>query len=445
MVPETRYARKGDAHIAYQVLGDGDLDLVLVSAWFSHLEARWEIPGFVHYLRRLSAFSRLISFDKHGIGLSDPLPLDKLPPLEEWMDDVRAVMDAVGSEQAAVMGANEASMMAAMFAASHPERVTGLVLAGGTAGLRWSPDHPTGARPEVVDRLVGLVEESWGQGELMAVLSPSLAGDSAALQAWGRFMRLSASPAVAAAVFRMIFSLDVRDVLPAISAPTLVVNRQANPLISPSSGREVAERIPNATFVEVPGDDYGLAVGDIDSMIDVIEEFLTGSRPSHEPDRVLATVLFTDIVSSTERAAELGDRRWKELLEDHHRLVRSELERARGKEVRIAGDGFLATFDGPARAIRCACAIRDAVRGLGLEIRAGLHTGEIELAETGIEGIAVHVGARIADLAVPGEVLASSTVRDLVAGSGIEFVDRGVQVLRGVPGEWRIQAVTDAG
>jgi class 3 adenylate cyclase len=443
VLPETLYAKKGDTHIAYQVVGEGDLDLVLVSAWFSHVDARWEIAGFAHYLRRLAAFSRLISFDKHGIGLSDPLPLDRLPPLEEWMDDVRAVMDAASSERAAVMGANEGATMAALFAASYPERVSALVLANATGRLAWAPDHPSGLRPEALDGLEQLVEQTWGRGDVMAALNPSIAGDEEALRAWGRFLRLCASPGVAAAVVRTIFELDIRDILPTISVPTLVVNRRGNPLIPGESGRDVASRIPTARFVEVPGDDYGLAIGDVDIVIDEVEEFLTGARHRLAGDRVLATVLFTDIVDSTRRAVELGDDHWREVLAAHEDLAEHEVTQFSGVISDFTGDGLLATFDGPARAVRCAFALRDRLRTLGLEMRAGVHTGEIERRDNRLAGIGVHITSRILSLAGPGEVLVSRTVRDLVAGSGLTFGDRGTHALKGVPDEWQILAANE--
>ncbi len=311
---ETQYAKKGDAHIAYQIVGEGNpLDIVLVSTWFSHVEARWDLPGYAHYLGRLSSFSRLISFDKYGIGLSDPIPAKELPPLEDWMDDVSAVMDAVGLERAAIVGAGEASPMAELFAATYPERTSALVLLNATARVSAAPGYEIGAPPEVREQIISMTQQTWGRGDLIAAVNPSLAGDSAAMEAWGRFFRLSASPATAAAVMRMLFELDVRDVLPMIRVPTLVVHRRDNPIVTVDQGRYVADHIENATFVVVPGADYGLAVGDIDSMIDEVEEFLTGSRPPpHATDRVLATVLFTDIVDSTPRAVELGDARWRE-------------------------------------------------------------------------------------------------------------------------------------
>jgi class 3 adenylate cyclase/pimeloyl-ACP methyl ester carboxylesterase len=441
--PETCYAKKDGVHIAYQVVGEGDLDLLLVSTWFSHLEARWEIPGFAHFLQRLSSFSRLISFDKHGIGLSDPIALDRLPPLEEWMDDVRAVLDAVGCDRAAVMGANEGTLMAALFAATYPERVSALVLANATGRPAWGPDHPWGPTPEAVEALVGLIEQSWGKVDVMAALNPSIANDQNTLEAWGRFLRLSASPAVAAAVTKIVFELDIREILPTISAPTLVVQRRGNPLIPPESGRDVARRISGAKFVEVPGDDYGFAVGDVDIVIDEVEEFLTGTRHRPAGDRVLSTILFTDIVDSTTRAVELGDERWRELLGAHEAFAKREVAKFGGVIADFAGDGFLATFDGPARAVRCAFALRRLLRNLGLEMRAGLYTGEVERRGDRVAGIGVHIASRILSLAAPGEVLVSRTVKDLVAGSGLRFIDRGTHALKGVPDEWQILAATE--
>ena len=439
MVPQTQYARKGDAHIAYQIVGEENtLDIVLVSTWFSHVEARWDLPGYAHYLRRLSSFSRLISFDKYGIGLSDPIPSKELPPLEDWMDDVSAVMDAVGLERAAIVGAGEASPMAELFAATYPERTSALVLLNATARISAAPGYEVGAPPEVRERLVSMAEQTWGRGDVIAAINPSLAGDAVAMEAWGRFLRLSASPATAAAVMRMLFELDVRDVLPTIRVPTLVVHRQDNPIVTVDQGRYVADQIEGTKFVAVPGADYGLAVGDVDVLIDEVEEFLTGSRPAHATDRVLATVLFTDIVDSTPRAVELGDARWRELLERHDELAATEVARFGGTIADFAGDGLLASFEGPARAVRCAFALRDRMRTLGLEMRAGLHTGEVERRSEGIAGIGVHIAARVNGLAEAGEVLVSRTVRDLVTGSGLTFVERGKHRLKGVPEEWEI-------
>ena len=439
VVPQTQYAKKGDAHIAYQIVGEGNpQDIVLVSTWFSHVEARWDLPGYAHYLSRLASFSRLISFDKYGIGLSDPIPSRELPPLEDWMDDVSAVMDAVGLERAVIAGAGEASPMAELFAATYPERTSALVLMNATARISAAPGYEIGAPPEVQEGLLSMVEQTWGRGDIIAAINPSLAGDTAAIEAWGRFLRLSASPATAAAVMRMLFELDVRDVLPSIRVPTLVVHRRDNPIVTVDQGRYVAEHIEGAKFVAVPGADFGLGVGDIDVLIDEVEEFLTGSRPAHATDRVLATVLFTDIVDSTPRAVELGDARWRELLERHDELAATEVARFGGTISDFAGDGLLATFDGPARAVRCAFALRDRLRALGLDMRAGLHTGEVERRRGGIAGIGVHIAARVSGLAGAGEVLVSRTVRDLVTGSGLSFVDRGAHSLKGVPDEWEI-------
>jgi class 3 adenylate cyclase len=438
VLPETRYAKKGDDHVAYQVSGEGPLDLVLVSTWFSHLDARWDSPGFAHYLRRLSSFSRLISFDKSGIGLSDPIPSRTVPPLEDWMDDVRAVMDAVGSERAAIMGANDGSLMAALFAATHPDRTSALVLVNATARIPTAQGYEIGVGPDVQERLISIVEQTWGHGDLMTAVNPSLADSPEEAEAWGRFLRLSASPATAAAVMRTLFEVDVRAVLDTIAVPTLIVHRVDNPIITLEQGRYVAEHIEGARFVPVPGADYGLALGDTDVVLDEVETFLTGALHARPTDRVLATVLFTDIVDSTKRAAELGDARWRELLEVHDQLARSEIERFGGSIAEFTGDGVLASFDGPARAVRCALALRERVRELGLQIRAGLHAGEIERRGDQIAGIGVHIAARVLALAEADRVLVSRTVSDLVVGSGLTFADRGTHTLKGVPDRWQV-------
>ena len=445
MPQETRYAKNGDVNIAYQVLGDGPLDLVVVHGWVQSFDARWEVEAIERFYERLAAFSRLILFDKRGTGLSDRVPPDNLPTLETRMDDMRAVMDDVGAERAAVLGHSEGGAMCALFAATYPERTQALVMSGSAARTRWAPDYPIGAPDEVIEELERSILENWGVElirSLLQQLAPSIADDEELVQAQTRAALRAASPAAAAALTRMSASIDIRHVLPAIRVPTLVMHR-ADEVLAEAS-RYVGARIPGARVVELPGSDHMLWFGDQDAALDEIEEFLTGVRPHPALDRVLATVLFTDIVGSTERATELGDRRWRELLERHHGLVRSQLDRFQGREVYTAGDGFFAAFDGPARAIRCAGAIGEAVRGLGLEIRAGLHTGECELVGEKIAGVAVNTGARVAALAEPGEVLVSSTVKDLVAGSGIEFEDRGTHDLKGVPGEWRLYAVSDA-
>ena len=445
MPPETRYAKSGDVNIAYQVVGEGPLDLVLVHGWVQSFDAAWDIEPIERFYQRLASFSRLILFDKRGTGLSDRVPLDDLPSLETRMDDMRAVMDDVGSERAAVLGHSEGGAMCALFAATYPERTRALVMSGSAARTRWAPDYPIGATDDVLEELERSILENWGVElirSMLQQLAPTIADDEGLVQAHTRAALRAASPAAAAALTRMSAMIDVRHVLPAIRVPTLVLHR-ADEVLADAS-RYVGERIPGAKVVELPGSEHMPWLGDQDAALAEIEEFLTGVRPHPALDRVLATVLFTDIVGSTELAADLGDRRWRELLEQHNSLVRHELARFRGRELNTAGDGFLATFDGPARAVACAVSIRESARVLGLQIRFGLHTGELELAGSEIRGIAVHTGARVAAKAGPGEVLASSTVKDLVAGSGLEFEDRGSHELKGVPGEWRLYAVAGA-
>jgi pimeloyl-ACP methyl ester carboxylesterase len=445
MPPETRYAKSGDVNIAYQVMGQGPLDVVLVHGWVQSFDAQWEIEPIERFYHRLASFSRLIVFDKRGVGLSDRVAIDDLPTLETRMDDMRAVMDHVGVERAAVLGHSEGGAMCALFAATYPERTRALVMVGSAARTRWAPDYAIGASDEEIDELERSILGGWGVDvvrSLLEIMAPSIADDEDMVHAHTRAALRAASPAAAAALTRMSAAIDIRHVLPAIQAPTLVLHRAKEKFAEAS--RYVGERIRGAKIVQGPGADHMPWLGDAEPALAEIEEFLTGVRPHPSLDRVLATVLFTDIVGSTELAADLGDRRFRELLEQHNALVRRELARFRGRELNTAGDGFLATFDGPARAVACACAIRDGARTFGLQIRFGLHTGELELAGSEIGGIAVHTGARVADLAGPGEVLASSTVRDLVAGSGLEFEDRGSHELKGVPGEWRLYAVANA-
>jgi pimeloyl-ACP methyl ester carboxylesterase len=437
LAPETRYAKSGNVNIAYQVVGDGPLDLVLVPGFVSHLENDWDEPRSAHFLERLASFSRLIRFDKRGTGLSDRP--GGLPDLETRMDDVRAVIDAAGSARVALFGYSEGGPMCCLFAATYPARTTALILYG-TYAKRTDPDddYPWVATREQRQAYGDQVEREWGFEADLGTMAPNA---DAALTAWWRARaRASASPGAARALILMNSRIDVRHVLPTIRVPTLVLHRSGDRDSRLEEGRYIADRIPGARFVELTGEDH-IPWLDADQIIDEVEEFLTGVRRGPESDRVLATVLLTDIVGSSERAAELGDRRWRELLEAHHALVRGELARWRGREVDTAGDGFLATFDGPARAIRCACAIRDGLHALGVEIRAGLHTGECEIIGGKVGGIAVHTGARVAARAAPGEVLVSGTVRDLIAGSGIELEDRGVHALKGIPGEWRLLAV----
>jgi class 3 adenylate cyclase len=442
VLPETRYARRGDIHVAYEVLGESEIDLVFVSEWFFHLEGRPEIPSLARFLRRLSSFSRLISFDKYGIGLSDPAPAGSLPPLEEWMDDVRAVMDAAGSERAAILGAGEGGIMAALFAATHPDRTSSLILGNSAARLSWAPNYPIGMPAEQQEMLIRLVEQTWGTAEFAASNNPSLAQDPSIQPEVARYMRLAASPATAAAVIRMLLQLDIRPILPSIRVPTLVMHRRdITGWLTIDNGRYLAEHIQGARFVELPGADYGLELGDVDSVVDEIQEFLTGKPAAIDTDRVLATVLFTDIVGSTERSAALGDQRWRDVLDAHDRLAERQLARYRGTLVKATGDGVIATFDGPARAIWCALALRDGLRSLGVEIRGGVHCGEIERRGPDVSGLAVHIAARVQAEARPGEVLVTRTVKDLVGGAQIAFVDRGPHALKGVPDEWQLFAV----
>ncbi len=435
---DVRYAKSGNLAIAHRVFGEGPIDVVLLLL-MSNVGYHMEHPRIAGMIERLASFSRVTLLDRRGTGLSDRP--EQLPDLESTMDDVRAVMDAVGSERATLIGSLEGAQVAALFAASYPERTAALVLFNPTAKFARAADYPQGSSPEELDARLRAIREGWGSEAFMDAMYesmvPSLSADDGFRRWFHTYFRLSASPAAALELYKTAIETDIRGVLPVIRVPTLVLYL--------SSHREhalyVAERIPGARAVQLPGADHWFVQADF--VLGEIEEFLTGMRRTNLTDRVLATVLFTDIVGSTDRAAELGDRGWREVLETHHTLVRRELERHRGREVDTTGDGFLATFDGPARAIRCACDIRRAVRELGVEVRAGLHTGECEMVGGKVAGIAVHIGSRVVDEAHPGEVLVSSTVKDLVAGSGIAFEDRGEHELRGVPGTWRLYAVSD--
>jgi pimeloyl-ACP methyl ester carboxylesterase len=436
-LPETHYAKSGDVNIAYQVSGHGPSDMVLVPGFVSHVDADWDHPGMAHLLERLGSFNRLIRLDKRGTGLSDRP--GGLPDLETRMDDVRAVMDAAGSEKAVLFGYSEGGPMCILFAATYPQRTESLVLHGAYAKRRDpDDDYPWAPAREARAAAAAEIERMWGYDSDLGVMAPN--ADEALVQWWNRRARAAASPAAARDLLLMNSQIDVRHVLSSISVPTLVLHRTGDRDSRIEEGRYIAAHIPGARFVELAGDDHVPFVNP-DQIVDEIEEFLTGVRPAPDPDRVLATVVFTDVVKSTETAAELGDRRWGFLLESHQRVVRDALNRFRGREIATAGDGFLATFDGPARAVRFALAAAEGNRALGLDMRAGVHTGEIELAGDDVRGIAVHIGARVAALAGAGEVLVSSTVRDLVAGSGIEFEERGVYQLKGVPGEWRLYSV----
>jgi class 3 adenylate cyclase/pimeloyl-ACP methyl ester carboxylesterase len=451
--PEVRYARSGAVNIAYQVLGDSPVDLLYVPGWISHLDLFWEEPAVSRLLRRLAAGFRLIVFDRRGTGLSDRVPDDELPALEGLMDDARAVLDTVGSEQAVVFAQGYGCPLAIVLAATYPERTRALILynAIAKAGLK-TDDYPWGSTPEEQEAWLAKSGEHWGSEEFardwLRRLAPSAAGDPRQIAWYARVMRASATPTASKRFSEMNALMDVRDVLPLLHVPTLVVTRKD--VVAPKGGVDVrsaeeseyvARRIPGAKLVLLPGRDYLPWIGDQEALVSEVAAFATGTRPPEEPDRVLLTVLFTDIVDSTGWLARLGDQRWRELLAEHDAVVRQALEQFRGSEVDRAGDGVFATFDGPGRAIMCADEIGRKIRELGLEIRAGVHTGECELSGDRVSGIAVHIGARIAALAASGEVLVSSTVKDLVAGSGLQFRERGVTGLKGVPGEWRIHAL----
>jgi class 3 adenylate cyclase len=439
--PLTRYARSGDVHLAYHVTGEGPLDLLLVPDGMIPIEAIPEEPSFDRFVRRLGRFCRVIRFDRRGMGLSDPVTPSNPPTLEQWMEDAEAVLDAVGAEQAALLGMAEGGFVVSLLAATRPQRVISLVLIHATSSYTAKP-FGGGPAADALDRLGGTVEEAWGDVSWgIPLFAPSAVGEDRYRDWLQRAIRHSLSPAMARAVFDVMFRSDIRDVLPAIRVPTLVIHRRGNQYLGSEHSRYLADHIPGALYVEVEGRDHVPYLGDQEPILEVVEEFLTGGRKPPEADRVLATILFTDIVGSTERAAEVGDARWRELLLAHHEVIRRELERFQGREIDTTGDGVFAAFDGPARAVRCACEIASAARPLGLEVRAGVHTGECEVVGAKLGGIAVHIGARVAAMAGPGEVLVSSTVRDLVAGSGLKFEDRGVHGLKGIPDEWRIFAV----
>ncbi len=435
--PRTCYAKSGDLSIAYQVLGEGPADLLVVPPGLTLMDTAWDDVALGGFWRRLASFSRLILLDKRGTGLSDRVT--GVPTLEERIDDVRAVMDAVGSERAALLGGSEAGPITTLFAATHPERVTALILVN--AFVKWSasPDFPWGYTDEQRQSQIDYVEQSWGSGRSGETwFAPSLAGDRRAREWVAKVECQTGTPSAMATILEMNARLDIRPILDTVSVPTLVMHRVADRVVDVHHGRYCAEHIRGAKYVELPGEDHWWWIGDADAVINEIEEFLTGRH--HEPvtERVLKTVLFTDIVGSTERASELGDRRWRELLDAHDDVIRRELDRYRGDEINTTGDGFVACFDGPARAIRCAQAIAAGASQLGIDIRAGLHTGECEMRGDDLSGITMHVGARVAAIAGPREVLVTSMVRDLVAGSGIEFSDRGRRALKGVPGEWQV-------
>ena len=440
-MPETRYAKTADGvHVAYQVVGSGPLDLIFANSWCSHVEFSWTRPAIVRFYEALSSFCRLILFDKRGTGLSDPV--SGVPTMEDRLDDMRAVLDAVGSRRTALLGTSEGACACIMFAATYPERTSAMVLFSPFVVGLADEECPWAWTPEFWDLLRNAMETSWGtpDGSGVEFAAPSLASDETAREWYAHYWRSAVSPGAAVALLEVNTQIDIRPVLPTVRVPTLVLHRTEEAWINVNYGRYTAARIPGANLVELPGTDHYPWEEDADEVVGEIEEFLTGARSHRDDDRVLATVLFTDIVESTQEAIQVGDRRWRELLDAHDDMVRRQLERFGGREVKSTGDGFLATFDGPARGIRCAHAINAGARRLGIRVRAGLHTGELERRGDDVGGIAVHIGSRVAAQATADEVLVSSTVRDLVAGSGIGFVDRGEHALKGVPDEWRLFA-----
>ncbi len=441
MLPETRYARLGDLYLAYQVVGDGPQDILLLDQWFTHVDEGWDVPPIADLRERLAGFGRLILFDKRGSGLSDPIATSELPSLETFMDDIIAVMDVVGSERAAVIANIGGGILAMPFAAAHPARVSHLILVDCFARFVEAPDFKIGLPLEAVAPALEVAATETGTGVMLDLFAPSHAADARFRRVWARYERSTATPGRTKALVGLIYESDVRDVLAAIRVPTLIIHRAEATGFRVEHGRYLAEHIPESRYVELPGTDNMIWAGDLGAMVAEIQDFVTGVRPAQGARRVLATVLFTDIVGSTRLAAELGDERWEARLAEHNRIVRRLLTRFAGNEVKVVGDGFLATFDGPARGVRCAVAITREVQELGLQVRAGLHVGEIEVLPSDVAGIAVHLGARVSALAGPGEVLVSSTVKDLVVGSGLEFEDRGSHELKGVPGDWRLFAV----
>jgi pimeloyl-ACP methyl ester carboxylesterase len=439
-VPETRYARCGDDYIAYQTVGNGPRDVLFMSAWFSHVDGRWEEPRFAAMLNRLATIGRLIIFDKRGSGASDPLAVAE-PTWEDWADDISAVLGAAGSERATVIGVGDSGPLAMLFAATQPQRVTSLVLINTGARLVEGPDYPWGLTPDQVENFLRRTRETWGSGGISDIFSTSVSSDERYRQWWARYQRMGSSPGRSTTMARLVFAVDVRNVLSTIHVPTLVIHRKDFRFFPVELGRYLGEHIANAKYVELPGADGFVYLGDTDAILSEIEEFVTGTRRAPEADRILATILLTDMVGSTDRAARLGDHRWRAVLDTHDEIVRRELQQFRGRLHRATGDGVLATFDGPARGVRCAQSLRDRLREEGIDIRSGLHAGEIELRGDEIGGIAVHIAARIGARAESGEILCSSTVKELVTGSDLAFVDRGRHELKGVPQEWQIYAV----
>ncbi len=435
--PPVRYAKSDDVHIAYQIIGEGPMDLLFVPGFVSHLEAVWQNAQASAFLRRLASFGRLILFDKRGTGMSDRG--SQIFTLEQRMHDVQAILDEVGSKRAALIGVSEGGPMSLLYSATYPARTSALILFGSYAKRSWAPDYQIGWKPDQWEQFLAGIERNWGTPEAtsVAMWAPGIAANEGAAERLASFFRMAASPGAALAIMRMNREIDVRDILPAITVPTLILHRTGDRVIELEHARYMAKTIPGANLIELPGEDHMWWVRS-ESALDRIEQFLTGRRTRSETERILTTVLFTDIVGSTERAARLGDKPWRELLESFYANTRETLREYRGREINTAGDGFFAAFDGPARAVRCAAAIRKVIGSLGFEVRTGIHTGECEVMGDDLAGIAVHIGARVAGQANPGEILVSQTVRDLVAGSGLAFEDRGMRTLKGVPNEWHL-------
>lgn len=439
--PQIRYTKNGDIHIAYQVIGDGPIDLVLVHGWVSHLELNWEEPSIAQFLEHLAGFSRLILFDKRGTGLSDRVAENELPTLEQRMDDVRAVLDAVGSTRCALMGISEGGPMCALFAATYPERAAALIMCGSYASWIRDAENPWAMTREQHEEAAAAFGRGWGTPVGFKTVAPTSSSDERYRNWWARYLRMGAGPNAGIALYRMNYQIDIRTLLPAIHVPTLLLHRKGDRLINVEASRYMARNIPGAKLVELEGDDHLVFLGDSGAVVDEIQEFLTGARTFKLQDTTLATVVFVDIVGSTEMAAKRGDSSWRDLLTAFHLAAQQEIDRYRGRLIKTMGDGIFASFDGPARAIRCARSIGDRAVSLGLQTRAGVHTGECQVIGDDLAGMAVHIGARISASAPAGEVLVSGTVRDLVSGSGLRFTDLGMHELKGVPGKWPVFAV----
>jgi len=437
MESQTRYGNNDGVNIAYQVHGEGPLDLILVPGWVSHVEFVWEIDMYAAFLRRLASFCRFIMLDRRGTGLSDPA--DNFPTLEQRMEDVRAVMDDAGSEKKDTLrGISEGGPMSILFSATYPERINSLILYGTFARYIEAADYPIGRKREELEGMYAMVRDQWGDGISAKLFAPSMVDDANFMKTWSKLERYAVSPGRIVDLLRQTMECDTRDILPTINVPTLVMCRTGDLATPIEHSRYMAKNIKGAKIVELAGEDHFPWTGDVEALLAEVEEFVTGTRHAVESDRVLATVLFTDIVDSTKHAVEMGDRKWRDLLERHHSLVRRELDRFRGREIDNAGDGFFATFDGPARAVHCALSIRDAIAPLGMAVRAGVHIGECELLGDKVSGVAVHIGARVQSAASPNEILVSRTVKDLVVGSGLDFADRGEHELKGIPGTWQL-------